>query len=159
MRERGSGRILNVGSVSGFVAVPLIGAYSATKFCVNSLTEALRMECREWGIDVSELNPGEIQTQVVANARMGKGVRDPKSPYRAITERSEQWQRDRFKHAAPVELLVRTVLRALSDGTMKRRYLVKFEDRMLYTLRWLLPDALWEWNVAQMFPWSRFPDR
>jgi hypothetical protein len=58
-----------------------------------------------------------------------------------------------------MDLFVRTVLKALSDRTMKRRYLVKFEDRMLYTLRWLLPDAIWEWNVAQMFPWSRFPKK
>jgi hypothetical protein len=56
-----------------------------------------------------------------------------------------------------VDLFVRTVLKALSDRTMKRRYLVKFEDRVLYILRWLLPDALWEWNLGLMFPWSRFP--
>lgn len=157
MRRQGSGRILNVGSVSSFVAVPLIGAYAATKFAVNSLTEALRMEAREWGVQVSEIDPGEVRTQVVANARMGQWVRHPRSAYKAITERSEGWQRARFEHAAPVEVFVEAVFRALGDWPMKRRYLVKAEDRTLYILRWLLPDAVFEWGLSRMFPWSRFP--
>ncbi|HVZ79385.1 MAG TPA: SDR family oxidoreductase [bacterium] len=157
MRRQGGGRILNVGSISAFIGTPLIGAYAASKFAVNSLTEAMRMELREWGVQVAELNPGEIRTQVVANARMGQWVKNPKSAYRGITERSERWQRERFIHAAPVELFTRTVLQALSHRTMKRRYLVKFEDRVAYTMRWLLPDALWEWGLTRMFTWSRWP--
>jgi NAD(P)-dependent dehydrogenase (short-subunit alcohol dehydrogenase family) len=159
MRARGQGKILNVGSIAAFAATPLIGAYAASKSAVNSLTEALRMEAREWGVEVSELNPGEVQTQVVSNARRGKWVKHPKSPYKTITETSEQWQRDRFTKAAPVEVFVRIVLKAIQDRPMERRYLVKFEDRMVYTLRWLLPDSWWEWGLGRMFPWSRFPKK
>jgi short-subunit dehydrogenase len=157
MRSRHSGRILNIGSIGAFAALPGLGAYSATKFAVNSLSEALRLENREWGIEVSEINPGEIQTSVVQNTRIGEGVLSAQSPYTPFTKVFEAFAKERFKQAAPVERLVEVVLKALGDKTMKRRYLVKRDDRVTYYLRWLLPDALWEWGVARMFPWCRFP--
>lgn len=156
MRKQGSGRILNIGSVAAFAAVPGLGAYSATKFAVNSITEALRMETRPWGIEVAELNPGEIKTSVVANARTGKWVKSPKSPYRSFTRYFEDFEVDRFKKAAPVEKLVKVVFKALEDRPLKRRYLVKLDDHVTYFLRWLLPDTLWEWGLGRMIPWSRF---
>jgi NADP-dependent 3-hydroxy acid dehydrogenase YdfG len=157
MRKRGSGKILNIGSVAGFAAVPCLGAYSATKFAVNSLTEALRMETREWGIQVAEINPGEVQTSIVQNSRMGEKALSAKSPYTPFTKSFEQFSKKRVAGAAPVEKLVSTVLKALGDNPMKRRYLVKSDDVVLYLLRWLLPDSIWEWGLGMMFPWSRFP--
>ncbi len=157
MRRQGSGKILNIGSVAGFTALPGLGAYSASKFAVNSVTEALRMETREWGVEVSEINPGEIQTPVVQNTRMGERVLSSQSPNTPFTRQFEQFAKERFKKAAPVERLVEVVLKALGHNPMRRRYLVKPEDYFLYYLRWLLPDTLWEWGVTRMFPWSRFP--
>ncbi len=157
MRKQGSGKIINVGSIAGFMGTPFLGAYSATKFAVNSITEALRMEGRPWGIDVTEINPGEVQTNVVQNARMGQKVKSSHSPYTPFTFQMENWQKGRFTKAAPVEIFVQTVFKALEDKPMKRRYLVKGDDRVLYYLRWLLPDWLWEWGMGRMFLWSRFP--
>ena len=155
MRRQGSGKILNVGSVAAFAAIPGLGAYSATKFAVNSITEALRMEARPWGVEVAEVNPGEIRTDVVRNTRMGEGVYSTRSPYNVFTRQFENFSRERFKKAAPVEKLVKVVLKALGQTPMKRRYLVKTDDYATYYLRWLLPDALWEWGLGRMFPWSR----
>jgi len=155
MRERGSGRILNVGSVAGFIATPGLGAYSASKHSLASLTEALRMENRPFGIEVSELAPGEIQTAVVENARLGGKVKSGDSHYAPHTRVFENFQKERFKRAAPVEKLVGVLLKALGDYPLKRRYLVKPDDFLVYYLKWLLPDALWEWGLARMFPWSK----
>ncbi len=155
MRKRGSGKIINIGSIAAFAATPVLGAYSATKSAVNSITEALRMETREWGVDVTEINPGEIQTNVVENTRLGRDVRSKSSPYRAFTESFERFAQERFRHAAPVGKLVQTVLKAVGDHPTKRRYLVKFEDRILYWMRWLMPDAVWEWALGLTFPWSK----
>jgi NAD(P)-dependent dehydrogenase (short-subunit alcohol dehydrogenase family) len=157
MRRQGSGKILNIGSVAGFAALPVLGPYSATKYAVNSITEALRMEARPWGVEVAEINPGEIKTSVVQNTRRGEKVLSAKSPYTPFTRQFEEFSKKRFEHAAPVEKLVQTVLKALSQSPMKRRYLVKADDYVVYYLRWLLPDALWEWGLGQMFPWSRWP--
>lgn len=157
MRRQVSGRIINIGSIAGFTAVPGLGAYSATKFAVNGLTEALRLEARPFGVEVTEINPGEIKTSIVHNTRRGEKVLSSKSPYTPFTREFEKLVRGRFETAAPVERLVGTVLKALDDRTMKRRYLVRAGDRFVYLLRWLLPDAVWEWGLTRAFPWSRFP--
>ena len=62
MRRRRSGRILNIGSVAGFVANPGTGAYCATKFALEALTEALRKEVADLGIRVSSIAPGGMRT-------------------------------------------------------------------------------------------------
>jgi NAD(P)-dependent dehydrogenase (short-subunit alcohol dehydrogenase family) len=157
MRKARSGKIINMGSVGGFAAIPVLGPYSATKYAVNSISEALRMEVRPWGVEVAEINPGEIQTNVVQNSRFGQRVKSPASPYTPFTLEFEKFSRERFKRAAPVEKLVAVVLKALSHSPMKRRYLVKTDDFVTYYLRWLLPDSIWEWGAGKMFPWSRFP--
>lgn len=62
MRKRGRGLIINVGSVAGFVANPGTGAYCATKFALEALTEALRKEVAGLGIKVSMAAPGGMRT-------------------------------------------------------------------------------------------------
>ena len=62
MRKRAGGRIINVGSVAGFVANPGTGAYCASKFALEALTEALRKEVAEMGIKVSVVAPGGMRT-------------------------------------------------------------------------------------------------
>lgn len=156
MRRQGSGKILNMGSISAFAALPGLGPYSATKSAVNALTEALRLEARPWGVEVAEINPGEISSSVVQNTRVGEKVLSKGSPYTPFTQYFEKFAKERFRHAAPVEKLVKVVLKALGHSPMKRRYLVKTDDYVTYTLRWLLPDSFWEWGLARMFPWSRF---
>jgi short-subunit dehydrogenase len=157
MRRQGSGKILNVGSVGGLVALPVLGPYSATKFAVRSLTDALRMEAGLFGVEVSELVPSEIQTAVAQNARRAEKALAKDSPYTPFTMDFEKFSLERFKHAAPVEKLVKVVLQALEDKPMKRRYLVKGEDHALYFLKRFLPDFLLEAALASQFPWCKTP--
>ena len=158
MRKQGSGKILNVGSISAFTALPGLGPYSATKFSVNAITEALRLETWPWGVEVAEVNPGEVRTSVVQNTRMGERVLSARSPYTPFTRQFETFAKSRFEKAAPVEKLVKVVLKALGQSPMKRRYLVKADDYATYFLRWLLPDSFWEWALTRMFTWSRPPN-
>src|SRR4051794_35878812 len=68
MREAGHGRIINVGSVAGRVTMPGAGPYSATKFAIRALNDALRFEVRGFGIDVVLVEPGPIRTQFTTTA-------------------------------------------------------------------------------------------
>ncbi len=62
MVRRGGGRIINMGSIGGKMSVPFVSAYSATKFGVEAISDALRVELRPWGIKVACIEPGSIAT-------------------------------------------------------------------------------------------------
>lgn len=65
MRQRGRGTIINVSSINGVVAMPSLGYYSATKFALEGLTEALAQEVAPLGIQVMAIEPGGIRTGIV----------------------------------------------------------------------------------------------
>ena len=62
--RRGKGRIVNVGSIGGRVVLPLHGAYSASKFGMEAVSDALRLELRQWRIPVSHIDPGATETAI-----------------------------------------------------------------------------------------------
>src|SRR6185312_15795275 len=63
MRARGEGRVINVGSMGGRVTFPFMGAYNATKYAVESLSDALRMELAPFGVRVALIEPGAIHSE------------------------------------------------------------------------------------------------
>ena len=69
MREQGSGHIINISSVAGKRGLPLSGIYSATKFALDAITQALRLELKDSGIDVSIINPAATDTSFADNIR------------------------------------------------------------------------------------------
>lgn len=86
MLKRGRGHIINVGSVASHIVTPNLGGYSATKFALKALTDALRMEIREHGITVTLVCPGAIKTDFVVNSRGEPEGRLPLKPVGASTE-------------------------------------------------------------------------
>ncbi len=71
MREQKSGQIINISSVAGKRGLPLSGVYSATKFALDGLTQALRLELKDSGIDVCLINPAGTQTEFFEQVRRG----------------------------------------------------------------------------------------
>ena len=62
--RQGRGRIVNIGSIAGLTATPFLGLYGASKFALEALTDALRVEVRPWGINVSIIEPGAIASSI-----------------------------------------------------------------------------------------------
>jgi short-subunit dehydrogenase len=77
MLERGSGHIVNVGSVAGFVGVPAEAIYSATKWAVQGFNDGLRRELRGRGVEVTLIAPGPIKTEFVAREKTGAPAAEP----------------------------------------------------------------------------------
>jgi short-subunit dehydrogenase len=77
MLERGSGHIVNVGSMAGYVAPPGETVYSATKFAVQGFTDGLRREVAGRGVDVTLIAPGPIKTEFMARIRTGEPADEP----------------------------------------------------------------------------------
>jgi len=70
MRQRGSGYIVNIGSIGGLIAIPFQGLYSASKFALEGLSESLRMEVKDFGIRVVIVEPGDHKTSFTENRRL-----------------------------------------------------------------------------------------
>jgi NAD(P)-dependent dehydrogenase (short-subunit alcohol dehydrogenase family) len=81
MRERGSGVIVNVSSTAGIASPPLGGYYSATKFALEALSEALHLEVGHFGVRVVVIEPGAIETNFQVNVT---DHRDEPGPYQEL---------------------------------------------------------------------------
>jgi NAD(P)-dependent dehydrogenase (short-subunit alcohol dehydrogenase family) len=90
MRGQGSGTIVNVSSISGRLALPGLGAYAASKFALEGMSEALRHEVKPFGVRVCLIEPGPYKTDILGRNRTlcRRALED--GPYRPYTEKAEQ---------------------------------------------------------------------
>jgi len=143
MRARGSGRVINVGSIGGRFTFPLMGAYNATKYAVESLSDALRNELAPFGVDVSIVEPGPIKTEF--NDRAIETIdaeRGASSPYAPVMAQAEKF-RDRFEsQAAGPEVTTRAIVHAATARRPRIRYVVPRAAAMLLTILAILPTRL-----------------
>jgi NAD(P)-dependent dehydrogenase (short-subunit alcohol dehydrogenase family) len=143
MRERGSGRIINISSIAGKLVAPFLGVYDATKFAVEGLSDALRRELRPFGVLVVLVEPGAIRTDFDVIEREGlRAYCGPGSPYSAYLEPFITWH-ERIHRRAPDPLVVaRTIERAITARRPRSRYVTPLSTRVLLLLNGLLP-TLW----------------
>lgn len=126
--RRGKGRIINVGSIGGRLALPLHGAYSASKFGMEAVSDALRLELRQWRIPVSHIDPGATKTAIfgktlVAIDEMAVTLRGQgHAEYDAQIKGVRRLVESTANGAAPVEDLAATVAKALTVKSPKSRY-------------------------------------
>ncbi len=99
MRAQGGGHIINISSVAGKRGLPLSGIYCATKFALHGISEALRVELQDSGIDVSIINPSATQTEFGDNVRHG----DVTQKFKAMG------------HIQPAEEVARAIVQCIKD--------------------------------------------
>jgi NAD(P)-dependent dehydrogenase (short-subunit alcohol dehydrogenase family) len=125
MVKKRRGRIVNVGSIAGRITMPFMGAYNASKFAVEALSDALRMELHPFGIDVSIIEPGPIATGFSSTSMGTVGELDASgsfyAPVLADADKIHQGA-DRFN--SPVEIVVRAIHEAAFDEAPRARYVV-----------------------------------
>jgi NAD(P)-dependent dehydrogenase (short-subunit alcohol dehydrogenase family) len=145
MRERRRGTIVNMSSIAGRVSLPFQAFYSASKFALEGMTEALRMEVRPFGIHVVLVEPGDTRTRFTVNRRKTAGSLCEASAYRAafadamgIVEVEEQAGVD----PGPVAKVVARVVRASAPDL---RYTVgPTMQRLAPLIRGVLPYSVYE---------------
>jgi short-subunit dehydrogenase len=158
MRRAGRGTIVNLSSMGGRLVFPGGGAYHATKYAVEALSDALRMEVRGFGIDVVCVEPGLIRTEFGATA--AGGVAEDAGPYAAFN-RSVAAQ-TRQVYAGPLarlgggpETVADAIAKALAAERPPARVPVTASARVMIGLRRLLPDRLWDRVVMGNFDTPR----
>lgn len=144
MRAQESGLIVNVSSIGGLIALPFQAFYSATKFAVEGMTEALRLEVRPFGIDVVLLEPGDISTPFVDNRRRVAGCREG-SIYTGTCERMMSIIEKDERNGIPPKRVARLLERIIEHPSPKLRYRVgSFDQKLAAALKGLVPDRLFE---------------
>jgi NAD(P)-dependent dehydrogenase (short-subunit alcohol dehydrogenase family) len=149
------GRIVNMGSIAGRAAMPLMGPYSASKFALEAITDALRLEVRQWGIEVSIVEPGAIATPIWDKS--GKGAADLETAtapelrtlYAGVIAGVKKVVGEAAKRAIAPDAVAQAVERALTATRPKTRYLVgtdaKFRALMIKILPDRASDAVLSW--------------
>lgn len=137
MRERRSGRILMMSSVSGFVTAPTQGAYSSSKFALEAVSNALRLELYPFGIQVVLIEPGYIVTGIQQAAyELSKPYFDrmKDGPYAPLYERFFQTVAgNRAESKTTPEDCARVILKAMEALNPKARYLV---TQLAFVAKW-----------------------
>lgn len=142
------GRIVFISSVSGLITTPGTGAYCASKYALESLADALRMELRPWGIAVSLVEPGPIRTDIwgdilVDHDRMVARLADEHRALYAPQLKGTRKLLARIqKTAVDPEKVVRAVDHALTARRPKSRYLLDTASRVQKLVLGLTPTAL-----------------
>jgi NAD(P)-dependent dehydrogenase (short-subunit alcohol dehydrogenase family) len=139
------GRIVNIGSIGGRVALPLLGPYAASKHAMEGITDSLRRELRPWGIQVSIVRPGPIATEIWDRGNTTADELMERMPgaaaaYGPAIEAARAFAAERSREAVPPSAVAEVVAHALTADRPRTRYLVGPRARLLATLRTLLPD-------------------
>jgi len=145
MRERGTGRLLLVGSLSGRAPIPFQAHYSASKAAIEALAFSLANEVHPFGLSVSLIEPGDIDTAF--NDVMDWGDTPESSAYRASAyherqSRCEQTIRESLPNAPKPGIVADAVAHALTAKRPKLRYAVGNEARLVGLGKRLLSDRL-----------------
>ena len=154
MRAAGGGRIINCSSVLGLVAARWRGAYVATKFAMEGLTDVLRIEMRGTGIAVILIEPGPITSSIRKNAivHFERWINWQGSAraaeYAGLRHRLyESRGPDRFE--LPPSAVTAQLIRALEDRRPKPRYYVTLPTHLMAALRRVLPVRALDWLIAK----------
>jgi NAD(P)-dependent dehydrogenase (short-subunit alcohol dehydrogenase family) len=151
MRAAGRGHIVNIGSIGGRVGLPFQAAYSASKFAVAGLTEALSGEVRPFGIHAVLVEPGNYRTNITATRRLAAGSGGGSAYAGQFARTLAVLEGDEARGADPVEV-ARLVGRVLDARSPRLRYMVgpRFE-RLAAAGKSFVPGRLFERVVMRLY--------
>ena len=155
MRRQGSGRIVQNSSILGLIALPYRGAYVASKFALEGLTDTLRLELRDSGIQVSLIEPGPILSRFRVNAhRAFKAHMDPETSVHREAYRRAEERLSKVGPAQPFtlppEAVLRVLIHALESARPKARYHVTVPTHLLGLFRRVLPTRGMDWLLRRV---------
>lgn len=152
------GRIVNMGSIAGRAATPFLGAYCSSKSALESLSDALRCEVRPWGVSVSLVEPGAVQSEIWersrthAEATLSQTRPEQLALYRIQLEKLRDLTVKVQRRAIPAIAVAKVVAQALTATRPKTRYLVGYDAKFRAFLKFWLPDrmqdAVLEWVLG-----------
>ena len=143
MRKQGSGLIINVSSIAGLIGLPFMGTYSASKFALEGLTEALSMEVKPFGINVCMVEPGDFNTEIIENQMVAD--LSPDSPYYIGLQTMRQASDQNMANAPGPQFVANMIYKIINTGKPRLRYRVgNTLEKASIPLKALLPSKMFE---------------
>jgi len=141
MRSQKKGLIINITSIAGGMGLPYRGIYSATKGALSIATEALRMETKEFGVQITDLAPGDFATNIAAGRYHAPADNSEYTSYKKVLEMIND-----DVHAAQDPIKVaKKVFKIINKDKPKVHYKVGvFLQKFSLFLKKILPDTLYE---------------
>jgi NAD(P)-dependent dehydrogenase (short-subunit alcohol dehydrogenase family) len=156
MVRAATGRIVFVSSIGGRMALPFGGPYHASKFGIEAIADCFRQELRPWGIDVSAIEPGSIDTPIWERGEQTADELASRSPaaqealYGETLVSFRKAVRRTAKRGISPEKVARKIEHALSARRPRTRYVVGADARGQALMRSLLPDRVMDKAVARL---------
>ena len=155
------GRIANISSIGGRVALPLASPYAASKFALEAITDSLRRELRPWGIHVAAIEPGAIATPIWDKG-LGEadrlveqmGSEQVEQLYGGLIERMKAEVSDFGTEGTPPNAVAKAVGHALTSKRPRTRYLVGSDAKQRAVAAKVLPDRAFDALVARQLGWT-----
>ncbi len=142
MRQKRSGKIVNVSSVGGKIALPLGGWYHASKFAIEALSDSMRMEVKPFGIDVIVIEPGGIKSEWGGIAMESLIRVSGNSAYKELVKGAEKsYKRTETNNSEPI-VIAKLIRKAIEANQPKTRYAGGSMAKLLLFLRSTLSDKL-----------------
>jgi NAD(P)-dependent dehydrogenase (short-subunit alcohol dehydrogenase family) len=144
----GSARIVLMGSIGGRATTPFLGAYSASKYALEAMSDALRLELQPWGIEVAIVEPGSIATPIWskgADTATALAARFPPAAtghYAAALDAVRQAATAAARRGIPPDTVATAVEHALTSDRPKTRYLVGTDAKIRARLAAVVPDRV-----------------
>jgi NAD(P)-dependent dehydrogenase (short-subunit alcohol dehydrogenase family) len=153
MRARRDGTIVTLGSISGLVAVPMVAPYHASKWALEGMIEALRLELLAFGVRVVLIEPGPYESDLHTKELQAEASRRPDSPYAPLL--AAYRRQSKKLRRAPLRGLIDVIERAATARRPRLRWLAGPTSFSAGRLRRLSPDIVYEWLMRLAFPIRR----
>lgn len=143
MRQQNEGLILNVTSIAGYMGLPYRGIYSASKGALELVTEAFRMEIKDFNIQMTNVAPGDFATNIVAG-RFHAPIQD-QSPYKTPYGNTLKLMDAHVDEGKDPLLMAKAVYKIINTKQPKVHYKVgEFMQKFSIVLKRILPDKVYE---------------
>ncbi len=161
MRAQGGGRIVNVSTMGGRVVIPFIGLYNGSKFALEAMSDALRMETRPFGVRVILIEPGGVRTNfnAVATQNAQRFATDTSSPYHGHFDTLDRFITQATAASSPPETVAKLIFHALTTRRPHARYAATLDARLMLAVLPRLSDGMRDAFWARLLGLGRSKER
>ena len=152
--RKAEGRVVFISSIGGRIAFPFGGPYHASKFATEAIGDVFRQELRPWGLKVSIVEPGSIDTPIWERGKRTAEEIEARSPrttllYGTAIQKFRKVIEDTADRGIPPEKVAKAISHALESSRPKSRYLVGLDAKLQARLKPLIPTAVLDRIVAR----------